>query len=509
MTVDTIAALGTAGGSAPRGVVRLSGPRAIEIAARCFQPDPPHSFARVPGHSRLSGRLMLGAAGSVAAATWLFRAPHSATREEIVELHIPGGPGLASLLLDRLLTSGARAAEPGEFTARAVRNGAMDLCQAEAVAERLYARSDAQLRAAQRLLRGDLARAAGAARETLADLRALVEAALDFAEEDMEFIAPQELRARLAAVAAGLRETAGARERGERLAEPPLIALAGPPNAGKSTLLNRLTGLERALCSPIAGSTRDVLVAPLRLPRGEVLLCDTAGVTDSTWDVSANREMTDAATPHASRAGIARQAAEATRRAIEEASLVIWVSPLDAPRSPPKELSQQCAGRLIIVHNKCDLGSGVDPSASPPGTAPVQAEGKSSHSPTAASDRRSAADSRAAPIDSPGGMAALLISAARGDGCDALLRLLDERLNESGCDAGDSVLLSAELRRVLEEATACLERAGDLARSGAASAAELIAAELHAAGGLLGRLTGETDAEDLYDRIFSRFCIGK
>ena len=348
MYVDTIAAVSSPPGSSARGIVRLSGPRAVEAARSCFCPDDASSWDDSPGQARLEGRLRLGPALELPAAVFLFRAPRSYTREDVVEFHLPGSPGLLALLTDALLGAGVRPAEPGEFTARALHHGALDLTRAEGVAELIHARSDGQLRAARRLLEGALARDADAARDELDDLRALVEAALDFADEDIEFIPRDELVLRLRSVAARLRVAAASDERVERLAEPPRIVLAGPPNAGKSTLMNRLTGLDRAICSPLAGTTRDVLCAAIALPHGEALLCDTAGIFhgDVVAGQAENRRLLDAAAPSAG--ALAQRADEAARRAIESADVVVWVTALDEPvASPPQHM-------WLVVGNKRD-----------------------------------------------------------------------------------------------------------------------------------------------------------
>jgi len=457
---DTIAAVSSPPGASARGVIRISGPDALPIADRCFRAADGGRLADAASHSRIEGRLTIGDDLECPAALYLFRAPRSYTREDVVELHLPGSPGVLALVMDELLASGARPAEPGEFTARAFHHGALDLGQAEGVAEMIRARSDAQLRAAQRLLDGALGRDAARARETLADLMALVEAALDFADEDIEFITPRELAERLQAVVAPLRAAARSDARVERLAEAPRVVLAGAPNAGKSTLMNRLTGLDRAICSPIAGTTRDVLCAPLSLPAGEALLCDTAGLWETEGEVD-------------------RHAARAARDAIADADVVVWLIDLSAAEGTWEE-GRRVPAAMVNVANKADMLS-----------------------PAERQNALTRLEQRGARVDA-------VVSARTGEGCDDLRTLLNERLHLAP-PPSDAVVLSADLRRAVADALDCVDRAIALARSDTASLsqAELVAAELRLAADRFARLAGEISADDLYDRIFSQFCIGK
>ena len=482
-TPDTIAAVSSPPGASMRGVIRVSGGAAMDIVAARFRPCDGSALDAAPGHRRVRGEWLLEGDLAAPATAYVFRAPRSYTREDIVELHLPGSPGLLALVMDSLLAAGARAAQPGEFTARAFRHGAMDLAAAAGIAAMIHARSDAQLRAARRMADGSLGREAAAAREALLDVRALVEAALDFADEDVEFVSPADLAARLEAITADLRRTVASSARAERLTEPLRVVLAGPPNAGKSRLMNRLTGLDRAICSPLAGTTRDVLAAPLRLPHGEVLLCDTAGVERSSeCDVGflppssvAPNQVANAPPPcHAG--AWQGQAVRHARSAVRDADLVIWVCDVASPTDVPAGLR----GRAVCVLNKCDV---IDEAA---GSAAVAAW--------------------TAKVGEP----PLQVSARTGLGCAALLAEIEARLHTSTDDA-DRVVLSSELRAALVEALTCVDRAITLARqsSDALEQAELVAAELSDAARGLGRLAGEMETDELYDRIFQRFCVGK
>lgn len=481
---DTIVAISSAAGAAARGIVRVSGPAAMDVASGVFDassatawpPDtavmPPQSavmssssadascdpaprnaaqasaskcvegFVRV-GRFRLPGFALV------------FRAPRSYTAQDVVELHFLGAPVLLGWVVEACIAAGARRAEPGEFTLRAVLAGRMDLSQAHGVAGMIAARSDMQLRAAERLLHGELSRVAGAARERLADLLSLVEGALDFAEEPIEFITPGQLRDGLMEMHKALAATTAAGVRAERWDQLPRVVLAGRPNAGKSSLLNRMTGLDRAICAPVAGTTRDVLSAPLRLGETECLLIDVAGVGDAVDTLDA-------------------QAQRAARDALKSADLVVWLE--DVTESDPARRAESPVSDVpcLLVGNKCDL----------PGA------------PRAA---------KATGYD-------LLVSATTGAGLDELKTALAARLQDRESAVSDSaVALMSEHRAALDSALEALDRAIGLATASCETLADadLVAAELRSVAEELGVLAGREDMEDLLGRIFSRFCVGK
>lgn len=456
---DTIVAISSAAGAAARGIVRVSGPAAMAIASNVFEADdaaaagsggasPSGASDCVEGFVRV-GRFRLPGFALV------FRAPRSYTGQDVVELHFLGAPVLLGWVVEACIAAGARRAEPGEFTLRAVLAGRMDLSQAHGVAGMIAARSDMQLRAAERLLHGELSRVAGAARERLADLLSLVEGALDFAEEPIEFITPGQLRDGLMEVRKALAATTAAGVRAERWEQLPRVVLAGHPNAGKSSLLNRLTGLDRAICAPVAGTTRDVLSAPLQLGEMECLLIDVAGVVEAVDALDA-------------------QAQRAARDALASADLVVWV--VDVAESDPTRRVEPPAFDvpILIVGNKCDLlGSG-------------RAAGVSEYE--------------------------LLVSAATGAGVDALKSALAARLRARESAVSDAAIaLMSEHRAALDAALESLDRAIKLALSSGEtlSDADLVAAELRTAAEELGVLAGQEDTEELLGRIFSRFCVGK
>lgn len=456
---DTIVAISSAPGAAARGIVRLSGPAALDMASAVFDAGsaiawPPGAAVRAPAGACLEGFVRVGRFRLPGVAL-VFRAPRSYTAQDVVELHFLGAPALLGWVVEACIAAGARRAEPGEFTLRAVLAGRMDLSQAHGVAGMIAARSDMQLRAAERLLHGELSRVAGAARERLADLLSLVEGAMDFAEEPIEFITPGQLHAGLMELRKALAATTAAGVRAERWDQLPRVVLAGRPNAGKSSLLNRLTGLDRAICAPVAGTTRDVLSAPLQLGETECLLIDAAGVGDAMDALDA-------------------QAQRAARDALKSADLVVWVE--DVTTGNPARRSEQPAfeAPMLYVGNKCDL------------LETQRATGTDEYD--------------------------LLVSATTGAGLDALKALLAARLQHRESGVSDSaVALMSEHRAALDSALEALDRAIGLATASGESLADadLVAAELRVAARELGVLAGQDDTEDLLGRIFSRFCVGK
>ncbi|MGB4257335.1 MAG: GTPase, partial [Phycisphaerae bacterium] len=351
---DTIVAISSPPGISARGIVRLSGPEAVSLAAQVFEHATGPGLHATPGHRRLMGRARIDADASVPAEAYVFRAPASYTRQDIVELHLPGSPPVLAMVFEELTAAGARPAEPGEFTARAYFAGALDLTEVEGVAALIHARNDSQLRASEALLHGRLSQRSSALREELTDLLALLEAEIDFVEESIEFTTSGHAIAILDKVAGELDALLRDAPAIERLEVLPRILLVGRPNAGKSTLFNRLSGLDRAIASATAGTTRDVLTAPMKVPGGEVMLLDSAGVECGPQTASQPSDPTPGEA--AGSAEPAALAAAATRRSVGIADLVLMVvdvtdAPLETIRSLRSMLPRQ---RVLIVLNKVD-----------------------------------------------------------------------------------------------------------------------------------------------------------
>ncbi len=388
-----------------------------------------------------------------------FPAPHSYTGEDVLELHGHGGPVLAESLVTRALELGARRALPGEFTQRAYLNHKLDLAQAEAVADLIAAGSEAAARAALRSLQGEFSARVNALDEALATLRAHVEACIDFPSEEIDFLSAAALGRRLAEVSAQCQNLQAVARQGRLLSEGLTVVIAGAPNAGKSTLLNRLSGHEAAIVTDIPGTTRDVLRERIQIEGVPLLLLDTAGLRESADAIEAE--------------GMRR-----ARAAMSDADHVLFL--IDAQLDPQAHSFAAERPRLpagvpvTLLYNKMDLpgaraGDGT-------GTASVP------------------------------GCAALAISARSGAGLDALRRHL---LDAAGYNPGEGGTLSARSRHLeaLRQTAAHLNAAESQRLE--AGAGELVAEELRAAQRALGEITGQSTADELLGRIFGSFCIGK
>jgi tRNA modification GTPase len=437
---DTIAAVSSAVGAAARMIVRLSGPEALRVAAELAQRDSNDLL----GGAWVGARLHF-AGLSVPATLYVFRCPHSYTRDDLVEFHIPGNPLLARMLLDHLVRAGARPADPGEFTARAFFNGRLDLTEAEGVAATIAAGNQQELSAARQLLAGELARRLRPAMDLLAETLALLEAGIDFADDEgVSFLSPEQLARRVADADTKLRRLLDDSSRFERLAHEPTAVLVGRPNAGKSTLLNALAGHERAVTSPVAGTTRDVLSAQVVLPRGILRVIDLAGVDEGDAVGEIGRQMRDRAL-----------------RAVETADVVLLVHDL-TDRRPPLALSREPD---LTILTKLDL------------------------------------------LGSPAGdRDTIAVSAITGANLDQLRGRLD-RIVFGASDAAGGATLALNTRHVncIREARDALSRVA----GGQSNPPEVTALELREALDALGQVLGAVTPDDLLGRIFSAFCIGK
>jgi tRNA modification GTPase len=450
---DTIAAVATGAARAGIGVVRVSGPLARRIGETLLGR---RLIARRVHHGTFADRN--GEAIDDGLALY-FRGPRSYTGEDVVELQAHGAPTVLARLLRRCLQLGARAARPGEFTERAFHNGKLDLAQAEAVADLIAAGSEAAARAARRSLEGGFSRRVDAVVEHLIGLRTYVEAALDFPDEQIDFLAAPELTARLADTRSALAELRRDAARGQRLLDGLHVVIVGAPNAGKSSLLNALAGSDRAIVTEHAGTTRDLLRETLELEGLQLTLVDTAGLRAAPDAIEAE--------------GIRRARAELGR-----ADLALAV--LDATRADASshydggasELARELAGvpRVLWLHNKADLTGEA-------GRQDARADGEH-----------------------------LWLSARTGAGLDRLRARLHAVAAGEDATAGGSFSARQRHLDALERADAALAQA---AARLAEDAAELAAEELRDAQAALGEITGVVDAEALLGRIFAGFCIGK
>lgn len=467
---DTIVAISTAPGVSALGVVRLSGPRAVPLAEGILAQQGDAPLGSLPGSSRSRREIAMSGGGRVPCDVYLFRAPRSYTRQDMVEFHTIGSPVLLDMVVRMLVSCGARRAEPGEFTARAFLNGAMDLATAEGVAGVIAAQSDTQLRAARRVMEGALSREVETAKNEVAELVALVEAGIDFADEPIEFISPGDLVARLA----GIRETLQGLSRepsaSENIDPRPRVLLLGRPNAGKSSLMNRLSGTDRSLCSPEPGTTRDILSAPISLHTGEAVLLDAAGI-DATDDELFQRAC-----------ALARGEAER----VDLICLVADVTTLHSPGDVDHHIGSLLAGldprRVVIALNKVDACE------------------------------MAAAEAVREGLVAPTSDAASLVSARSGHGVDELRHRIARGLARRDTSvSAEAWGLSDRQRRAIRDAENAMRRAIDQA-AGAASTldvADTLAFELRDALAQLGCVTGDVATEELLGRVFAKFCIGK
>ena len=462
---DPIVAVATAPGRGGVGIVRVSGAALAPLAQALVGRTPAPRVATYTGFLDAQGEpIDQGLA-------LYFAAPHSYTGEDVLELQAHGGPVLLQLLLARCVEAAAetdprtgrprlprlRLAQPGEFTQRAFLNGKLDLAQAEAVADLIDAGTEAAARSAGRSLAGAFSREVDALATGLLELRTLVEATLDFPEEEIDFLERADARGRLARLAAQLDALADRTRQGALLREGLTVVLAGQPNVGKSSLLNALAGAELAIVTPIPGTTRDRIGQTIQIEGVPVHVVDTAGL----------RSDAAPATDEVERIGIARSWAE-----IEGADAVVFLHDLtrrgeSAYEAADAEIAARLGApqRVLHVYNKRDASTAAVPDG------------------------------------------AIALSARTGDGLPALRSALLER---AGWHASPDGVFIARTRHVhaLAQAREHLARADAIAAQGDA-ALDLLAEELRLAHDALGEITGRVTPDALLGEIFGRFCIGK
>jgi tRNA modification GTPase len=441
---DTIAAVATAPGAGGVGIVRLSGPQALSIAAAMGADGLQPRQARYARFIDSDGTVI---DDGIALA---FVAPASFTGEDVVELQAHGSPVVLRTLVARACALGARAARPGEFSERAFLNGKLDLAQAEAIADLIAAGDARAARAARRSLDGVFSRRVDAVSEQLVRLRVHVEAAIDFADEPLDTLGGAAVRAGLVELRAALTTLLAEAERGRRLRDGLHVVIVGPPNAGKSSLLNALAGRERAIVTDVAGTTRDTLHETIRVDGLELTLVDTAGL----------REGGDAI----EREGM-RRAGEELQRADVALVMVDARDPHAGHAAVADVLDPRT--RQLWLHNKADL---LAPDYAAPGEA-------------------------------------LAMSTRTGAGIDALLARLQALVTGQAVESAEGEF-SARARHVLALEQALMHL--DLAkREVDHDTLELAAEELRLAHDALGEITGKISPDALLGRIFSTFCIGK
>ncbi len=449
---ETIFALASAPGRAAVAIMRLSGPGTAAALQALTGARPRTRRPHLIGLKRLDD----GAPLDQALVLW-FPGPHSYTGEDVAELHLHGGAAVIDAVTEALLGLGLRLALPGEFTRRAFENGKLDLSQAEAIGDLVEAETDAQRRQALAQLDGDLARRHAAWRESLIEALAMLEAAVDFPDEDLPAEVARGAAPLIAIVAREIDVALADGERGERVREGFRVALIGAPNAGKSSLLNALVGREAAIVTPTPGTTRDIIEVALNLAGYRVLIGDTAGLRAPKGAIEAEGVR---------RAGALAQAADLRLMVVDTAARdERWREPAGLAR--PGD---------VCVLNKRDL-------APSPAGAAVAAWARGH------------------------GLEIIDVSATRGEGLAALRELVTARVIQSLSGGEFPAATRARHRHDLVAARDHLARATG-ALTGKVEV-ELAAEDVRLAARSLARVSGRVDPEDVLDRVFARFCIGK
>jgi tRNA modification GTPase len=443
----TIAAIATPPGRGGIGIVRISGSATRHIAEGML--------GKLPGprHAHFANFLDAASQPIDQGLAIFFPAPHSFTGEDVLEVHGHGGPVVLDMLLQRVLELGARLARPGEFSERAFLNGKLDLAQAEAVADLIEAGSETAARSALRSLEGGFSQRVHALVEGLTRLRLYVEAAIDFPEEEIDFLADERVTQELDVLARDVEKLLASTQQGVLLHDGMTVVLAGPPNAGKSSLLNALAARDTAIVSAIPGTTRDVLRERIHIDGMPLHIVDTAGLRESRDEIESE--------------GIRR-----AREQMQRADRVLLVLDDAAHGALPAEVLQHVPAKLprSVIRNKIDLTG------------------------------------RAAGVTKKADETEIALSAKTGDGLDDLRQHLKECMGFQ--TAGEGAFMAR--RRHLDairRAQACLVQGQ--ARLRESRAGELLAEELRLAQQALSEITGEFTPEDLLGKIFSSFCIGK
>ena len=459
LPADTIAAISTPPGPGAIGILRLSGPRAIEVAQASFRPLNKVPLSQHRPHELVYGDLLDRDGQPIDRVLCTFsRGPVSYTGEDTAEFQCHGSPMVLSLGLEALFSRGARQARAGEFTRRAFLNGKLDLAQAEAVGDLLEARSREGARHAAGQLTGALSRRIGGVYSALVDIMAHFHAVLDYPDEDIDPFRMEELNGQLSRQEAALRALAGSYRRGQYIRDGVPCAIVGRPNAGKSSLLNALVGFDRAIVTNIPGTTRDTVEERAELGGVTLRLIDTAGLRDSDDPIE-------------------QLGVERSRAAMDEAALVLLV--VDGTEKPTQEDADLArtiaeAGKpFILVRSKRDLaGEHAD-----------ELEALSQGAPTVS------------------------LSARTGEGLEELGQAVAALFPQGSEDKAGELITNARQAEAAGRALNCVVRANQALSDGVTPDALLT--DVEEALEALGELTGQSVREDVTDRIFSKFCVGK
>lgn len=451
-TADTIVALSTPPGRSGIGVIRISGDNALGLTRSLLQ-DP--NFDPEPNHVMLRSIVDPESTETIdRALVTFFKQPHSYTGEDVVELSCHGSPPLLLRVLDSLLLFGARTADPGEFTMRAVANGRLNLTQAEAVRDLIEAQTHSAVRQAARQLGGELSARLQPVKDKLLEIIVPLESSLEFVEDDLPDDIAQNIARKLSALSDQIDSMADSFRHGRLLKEGLRVALVGRPNVGKSSLFNKLLSSDRAIVTEIPGTTRDTISEVINIKGIPVLLTDTAGVRSSSDRIE--------------QLGIER-----TRRAIADADIIVVV--LDASQALTEEdhriIDEASENICVVALNKSDL------------------EGFRSNNGHKIGDN------------------SVSVSARTADGLEALCEEIIKPFSVNYLEENSFVITNARHYDLLRRTSDALHSSASLI--GMKVSEELVLAKLYEALGLLGEITGETTPEDVLTQIFSTFCIGK
>jgi tRNA modification GTPase len=473
MIDDTIAAIATPLGEGGLAVIRLSGPQTLAVADRSFAPIGKSSLkpSQAASHTIQFGHVVRDGRTVDEVLLAVMRAPRTYTREDVVEITCHGGILPAKLVLDTVLENGARLALPGEFTRRAFLNGRLDLAQAEAVADLIHSRTELALRAANEQLAGKLSQRINQLRDDLMQTLAHIEAHIDFPDEDIAPDTKAQLLNRLERGVVFMDELLRTANEGQILRRGIRAAIIGRPNAGKSSLLNQLLGHDRAIVSPIPGTTRDTIEETANVRGLPVVFIDTAGLREARDEIELE--------------GVRR-----SRATLAKAEFILHVLDASELLTPADEefLAEFAGRKRILVRNKIDL---------PNKLSAEELERRSQ-------PRR---DSRAAP--EPGAPTPVVdVCCLTGQGIEALKDAIKE-LVWSGEIKSEMLeaMINSRHQDALNRARAAAVRTLEALRAG--ETLELVAVDLHVAANAVGEVVGKTTTEDLLDSIFSQFCIGK
>jgi tRNA modification GTPase len=468
---DTIAAIATPLGEGGLAVVRISGAQAFAVADKIFLPVGKSSLkpSAAPTHTIQFGKIVHDGKTIDEVLLAVLRAPRTFTREDTVEISCHGGILPAKLVLDTILENGARLAEPGEFTRRAFLNGRIDLAQAEAVADLIHSRTELALAAANEQIAGKLSQRINQLRDDLMKTLAHVEAHIDFPDEDISPDTKAQLLKRLENGIAFMDELLRTANEGQILRRGIRAAIVGRPNAGKSSLLNQLLGHDRAIVSPIAGTTRDTIEETANIRGLPVVFIDTAGLREGRDEIEVE--------------GIRR-----SRETLEKAELILHVLDASEPLTSADEiyLAEFSRKKRILVRNKTDLPQKLNLPNGRAGS-PLPADG--AHGVTRPTEI----------VD---------VSCLDGQGIEALKDAIKNLVWSGKIEAGMlQVMINSRHQEALGRARAGAVRTLDALRADATL--ELVALDLRIAVNAVGEIVGKTATEDLLDSIFSQFCIGK